>query len=737
MEDNIQEPVVPVQIEETKRNTFSYVDPRTNMKGFLLFLLAFVIVLGFGTVATSGITKTKTPPPVAKKSTFQPIAPYTIVYGYWTGAQKSVVNGLDLNSGEITNIAELPFDIKKVDITSPNNLLFINKTDLRDHGKEIASFNISKKEITTLVKAADGFGIDDYVLSPNKKYIALWEVIVPDNSDLSFGKSRVYVVDLTNAATQNLVYDEYIPTTKFAHYPIAVTDSGEVLMDTFRPNNGVGWANGMSYAPFGGSPVDISSMQAGTYSTQPQVSSDGRYLVFAGYDGSAGDGNAVVGGYRRAILIPNTLNIFDIAKKERTTLPGISNQSIYPHVSWDSQNQIIYSMLPKSDPALGGQYLYDLATRTSSLLQANDSSKEGYNIISSIGNGKYLSGQYDNSSTALGNLGETYLPTLSSLAIFNKIDKTDSPLDLGQGLVQYVGLLPGKYFAGGTIIGNATFDSSREKQLQLKSFAVKPQLEIVRKEQQSDPPPPPPVEETPGVTPTPTPLLSCMGYNIAQCNALLGTNISESDFRGSSYTRTPEMIECVDAHDALNPQTAGLCSDSPLYMYGEKGKNVSVSINTAVSNSNAPYNNGYKGTLTGDGGVKIGNKVYSSLEYDYNSAIKKLLPPEYGETVRVSKVGETIRMYGQKLGLNSKEIEDTINGVEGKLTSKYVFVSFYDEEISKAILPITFEPQPDVYRNIVFYFKQVDKPTVSISPKFKNYPSRTGFTAVEVSYIIQ
>ena len=81
------------------------------------------------------------------------------------------------------------------------------------------------------------------------------------------------------------------------------------------------------------------------------------------------------------------------------------------------------------------------------------------------------------------------------------------------------------------------------------------------------------------------------------------------------------------------------------------------------------------------------------------------------------------------------EIKDLTVSID-QFHSPYVFVSFFDDETSKVILPISFDPVPDVYRNIVFYLRPLDNPIASNPPRFEKIPQRKGFTAIEVSSII-
>ena len=58
--------------------------------------------------------------------------------------------------------------------------------------------------------------------------------------------------------------------------------------------------------------------------------------------------------------------------------------------------------------------------------------------------------------------------------------------------------------------------------------------------------------------------------------------------------------------------------------------------------------------------------------------------------------------------------------------------------LESKILPIFFTPQPDAYRNVVFYIKQLNQKPKDIpqEPLYQSKIQRSGFTAIEVSFII-
>lgn len=715
------------KVQETSKGVFSFIDPRANIKGFLIFLVAAILVLGavgFSVLDTSQQNTRKTTQK-DNTSNFNSLASNTIVYGFWTG-NETKIEAADLSTGKTYSLASIGADVKEVSVTSPDSIVFINKTNEQDHGQEIASYNFASKLTNSLISAAPGFGIDDYVLSPNRKYIALWEVSIPEGKALDEGISRVYAVDLQNPQAKKLIYDETLQQTTYAHYPVAVTDSGEVFMDTFQPNVGAGWAaNGMSYSAFGGTPQPLNSVASGTYGTQPQMSPDGQYIAFGGYNGALGAGTvstAASGGFRQAILSPNSVDVVSLSTKERKTFPGLSSQNRYSQVGWDqSSGKVLFSQLSRNADQTG---MYFMGVNETAPQQINVAEKDKiYTVLSSLNTDKLLLASRDNSPTGLGNLGPSYAPSISEISVYDNATQKKTALQLNSGLVQFISLVPVKYFNEAYASGQVSEVGLKKEsgdQLQLQTFTIKPSLEPVRTVQQSSPP----ADEKD--------LPNCRDTAAAQCNSLLGKSYTGDEAR--KLTGDTAYDQCFETN-FYNGITE-TCSDSPLYLYGSRGTKVSIKINTEVSNAIPAYDNGYNATLLGDGQFEINKGTYSSISFDYVPATRKIRTPDYGRVVKKFELGSILSEYGKKLGLNDQEINDTISALSNKFNSEYVFVSFYDEETSKRMLPITFSPEPDVYRNIVFYLKPVKGQFSVNEPKFGVYPQRTGFTAVEVSYLV-
>lgn len=333
------------------------------------------------------------------QSTF--VAPASFIYGYWTN-DKSIIAVLDLSTSQNGVLAELASNVKHVKILDPQKIIYIKDTDTSDYGKQLVIRNLDSKTETTVMIADDGFGIDDYVVSPNSKYLAVWEVSLSETGTLFGGKSRLYTLDITNSSKKNLIYDETSGIGIILSYPIAITDNGDLFTDRFLPNSGAGWGYGISISNFTGTNrQDIPSLANGMISTQPEVSPDGKKLLFAGYDGRKGIGTAEINGFRRAMLMPNTIEIFDLLTRQKRTLLSAQGDDIFSDVSWDLlTGNIIYSLVSNNE-SKNSTYSYNLNTNASERININDMT----NILAAVSANQYITFDVANSDSTLGNLG--------------------------------------------------------------------------------------------------------------------------------------------------------------------------------------------------------------------------------------------------------------------------------------------------------------------------------------------
>jgi len=521
--------VVEQPLEQQKKPSANLYKKFLIPAGFILVLFicipVILLVLSRGKTQKTQNTAPTPAPSKQIKISAKPTPASTqsplLLYGTWT-SQSSVIRAIDTTTSKSLTVATLPLTIKKVTMLSSNLLLYIDQTDSNDHGGRISIYDRQQKQITTSIPAANGFGIDDYVLSPNKRYLVLWEVqFAPQSNTLQGGKSQVYSVDLTSPTVTNLLYDETATPTIPIHYPLAVLNDGTVFVDQMIPNDpngGAGWAYGMSMVDFDGTnKKDIASMSNGTYGSQPTLSSDGKFLLFAGYDGSNGDGTAVKNGYRQALLTPNTVELLDTQTLKRYQLPNLPDTNAYSSVQWDQQTDNIILATLSSDAKQMGVYAYDPGKLTMKQISLPVVSGIPYGYISQLSNNKTLIGTQSTDAANLGNLGDTYSYAYTQVATLDK-DATISPLAITDPFIQTITVLPGNYFYN--VLGAETAQVSPQPSVTYAvlqgtndsnpahySFFLKTTLATRRLQGKSSP-----------IGPTNT--LSCLNLENARCSAL-------------------------------------------------------------------------------------------------------------------------------------------------------------------------------------------------------------------------
>ena len=446
---------------------------------FLFVALALIALMG---IALSNSPSSKTGPSPRLSETIN-LSPHTLIYGSWaTGS--SVIVAYDLSTGREGIIARLPENIKKVSVLSPNSLLFINKTDLSDHGREIVQYNLTSQEATVTYRTSDSYGIDNYVLSPDSKRLAVWEVQVnKDSKTLRNGKSRVYTA-FVGEIGKNLIYDEQATEENPVRYPIAILNNGTIFMDRFLPNSGAGFAYGISMSNFiGTQKEDIAAMQNGTYGTKPLLSPDGTHLIFTGYNGAKGNGQTIVNGFRRSLVSANTVELLDTQTLQRTKLENLPTTNLYSAVNWHTDSTNVFIASNNRDTAQTGTFLYNQTARALTSLPSPQTIEGQF--VQQLSANAWLFGDKNASLSIVGNLGRTYDAPYTVFSIYNPQTKKTTPLRTQSDLVQLIAVLPATSFGSFQVLLEKTPPS--DENLLLQTFNVKINLAPIREKQQSTP----------------------------------------------------------------------------------------------------------------------------------------------------------------------------------------------------------------------------------------------------------
>lgn len=686
------------------------------------FLAMLIIFLAGALYTVNKIKETKKDQEIPQKNVSFGIG--TIVYGYWSN-KNSIINALDLSIGKELTIATLGSDVKDIKILNDHELLYINSTDKFDYGKELVVHNFEKNTDKVVFKADENFGIDNYVVSPNSEYAAVWQIgNDPQKVQFAGSKSRVNALNLTSGE-RNMIYDETSASSSKVHYPVAISNTGSVYSDLFLPNSGAGWAYGMSVSNFSAnSKSDIASMKNGTYSTQPIVSPDGNFLAFAGYSGN--DGDEISNGFRKALIIPDTLEILNLTTMQRQKVTTGITGTFYSKLRWDQVSGKLFFETMKKQTSGISNISYAYHPNSQQIEKLPDISD--LEIVSMPHQKQFIAGQKFQDTSGIGNLGSGYNLSYNKLYTMEVDALSPKALLIPQTPLQLITTLPSMYFPVVEKMGKQISDANR--QLVLQTFEIKPTLVPQRTTEQNDPPPVPP--SIPG-SPPPVDLPRCREITYPQCNALLGTNYPTS--KDLSEIPDPFFADCMWKKQA---EAAGTCADSPLYLYGEAGTKINVRIGTSVSNSNVDFDeNVIKTTLGDNGEIIVAGKRVKSISYDYISKVKKIVFPVDGFVASHNDVKKTVEHLAIQIGLNHQETKDVVEYAQ-KISSPYLFISLFDHKSSHDILPIYFDPVPSTYRNIVFYFEKLDSLPKIVPAKPIVIPIvRTNLTAIEISYIVR
>lgn len=614
----------------------------------------------------------------------------TVIYASY-GANDVLVGATNIDGSNTTTIAKLPREIKFIRVLDREHLIFIGDTDEADRGKEIVKLNIPTAEAQVLVRADGDWKIDNYLLSPDKTYLAWWE-IKPDpgfeNLHRNFA-SRVYIAPINNPEQKVLVTDEHTGPGIRIHLPKFFDKQNRLYLDAFEAEQYAFYLGLFRVGPNGGPLEEVPELGENQYNSDPVLSPDGKFLLFTDYDSSApvqlsGGGS---GSARKEAVNRNRLVIYDLETETKETLLGSGNGNLYAHPYWSHDGQKVafeaYKIVAKDDGSLvaeqDGIKSLDLATRE---LIDPDTDQTVTNV-------QLLGFAYDNThlvfvtTTAMvGSLGPRYSQVPEEYLAVNLTDNSLSKITIvPRGMQQFVSLAqksPGD------------------------PLAVAPPLEEFRP--------------------------------MAARSLQLGTFKLKALVRSRSNPRT----DCINDWQKKGYPSYEACEACPIYIYTDKTRPVHIETSAKIFNANIkPQPDGWRLLAREDGTlVSLDGQQFSSLRFDLKTKVPTR--PTNGWVVSQNKIEEKLVEYAKLVGLEGKELDDFISFWQENLpSSPYYFISHFTGADAAAFLPLLVDPQPDRLVNIVFYLKKLDGPYFAKSYHPNNSIKREGYTVVSWSALVE
>lgn len=681
--------------------------PRNQRGSVLPALVLVVAVIAVGLFAS---TRDRSNNPQGPSRTNAPSrfvnsdATTALVYGvrFGSGAEIRQINSDGTNDSIIGKLNSASRD---VNIVGDNELVYIGGVSYENgefgRGKTIEKATTSEDPLLVEklyeIPARDAWAIDELIVSPDKQYIAWWEVKNPPGvEDHSSYSSRTWVMPLAGGTKVRIA--EETETQNQKTKPLFFDNQNRLYTDTVAQNP---YNFYLGIKRFATSGQDLGSfLSDGSYNSWPKISPDGKYAVYSMYDGgqpAAGGGTTPA--TRVSNVNPNTLILHNLTNDQKTTVANSSSGSMYDsHIVWahDSSGFAFeklratqYSPLLKT--LANGMWRFNVGDRDPKKLRdftKNEDGTQEYVIGYDRANDTVLYGLRNSSER--GNLSSLVSsPVLKEVNAYNP-SMGDTPKQyLTSGGYEYVSMVPkarGERFAL-RAPESVLSDASR---LTLRDFEL--------------PSPPPP--RLPDPTPGP-----------------------------SGSLPTNPRTNCAQDWQARGYPSYEACEYCPLYLYPTKPTNVSVKVNNAkVLTSNVPYGaNGFEVLANPNGKlVQSDGSVVGRIDYDY--ATSNVPAPTRGYVVAKDNLSTTLWRYAVNLGLNNSETQDFVQFWLAKLPeSPYYFMGHYSDDVVKQKLDLAITPKPDTLVQSIMYFKPLAAPVAAEAPQFAPILPRTGFVAVDFS----
>lgn len=642
---------------------------------------------------------TRAPSPPLPPSLSQPNSPSTetIVYGVWR-SEKAEIRAINVDGTNDSLVAFLPSAIKDIHVLSENELLYIAGTNQRDHGAKIEIYDLTEETTHLVVEAETGWGIDDFVISPDQTWIAWWEVKFAQGKNiLAGGNSRVYLKQLAKSIGKQLVVDDLSSPASPVRYPLFFDRQNRLYLDTFLPDGG-GWNLGLFVADSGGTGLTkMEDMADGMFSADPAISPDGNKIIFPAYDPTApillrADDDGI---RRPAIANPNLVQVLDLQTRAKTTLLGSANGAQYgqPRLSHDETN-IVFHKFKVSGPTVSeyqGVFSHNLTIGQSRLLK--EPGKATFEILGFSDDDAQVFFGVHSETDDVGNLGENYTPLLKEIKTVNLA--TGEIKNVVQGaFLQFIGLIP-KDRQSPLGIKTSSLTETTGSTLKLKSFTLKA-LAALRALQQNG-----------GV----------------RCR------------QKTEYVRELEKAGFLKEASELQQRK---CSDSPLYLYPEKDTWVEIEVKPPAKIIGASPHYQKKWAVWADRNGQLtdsNGQIFEKISYAYLTS--DFPPPNQGLVITQAELAEELAQYAQKVGLLGREIKDFVFfWTENLPPAPYYLISHFSQKMSARIMPLEIKPEPDTVLQVVMYFQPLASPLFLEPPNFEPIPKRQGFVVVDWSGIV-
>jgi hypothetical protein len=666
------------------------------------------------------------------------------------------------------NIATLPEKTKRIKFINEHQFLYLNDTDEFDHAKSLNLYDTTSKQSIVLYQTQSPWGIDEYVLSPDKEFASLWEVQMSTGSkQLLGGQSKITQVDLKTKQSQTLLGPQQtknlsgtelsdaqnnLDSSVCVQYPLFYDSQNTLWLDTFCPNAGGLWGAGAYQVSQSSTTLSKNNLLlAGSYSFDPTFSGNGKF-VLAVRPPQNGDASSYGVVYAHSNPTVISLISTESTTEQKINTPASIVLSNQPIIS-DDGTLIAYSAYPNQDDAKNNKnktlYITNVQTgetKSTPLSGANDP------LVFTRQNQAVLLGSPQTSSSGnsvlVSDAGSKYYPNFSSFMLISSKDLTQQ---------ESVSTSSGEFIQTRSASGSAlavtvpvSTEANGDNNIKIGAAEFREGLAEQRTSQQNTPSSVasggPTKEECDAVLPGFSSVTSVPEFfELLKKNGWDTPNDVKVATPGTperAKWMSPEgiILQHCQHSSKVNPACANSptkCYDSPLYLYPLVEQLISINSHSDVFNSSPNDKSGNWQVLAEPDGKLIlaDGKAYSKISYSYKADSE---PLGTGIVTSQAMLKPTLSDYADKLGLNQKEKNDFVSFWSTKLKdAPFVQISHYSRAESANILKLDINPQPDTFIPIVMYFKILQFPTVISKPIFEPIQNRVGFTALDWSGVIE